>query len=728
MTQNALSQWLPKFLRTASPRAARITPAARLSVEGLEARDVPALFTVNTLADTVSANGELSLREAISLNTGALTFNQLSAAEKAQVFGTVGSNDTVNFAVVGNIALAADLPALTKKLTISGPGAGQLVIDGGSQYRPLQIGANGDVTVTGLRITHAHNADSGGAALNNGKLTLSQVEFEANTSGKHGGAIENNGTLTVNECYFHNNTAAKVGGAIDNNATAVVTNSTLSNNTAGNTGGAVWSDAALTLTNSTLAGNRSVNAGGALRLTGGTVVITSCTITGNTADTDASNFESGGGISADGANVVLNNTVVAQNTTLNGATKDDIAGAVSGQFNFIGVSTGMSGITNGATGNRVGTNASPLDPLLQPLAFNGGFGPTRLPATGSPLIGTGAAIVVAGATDQRGTSRTAGATTVGAVEVSVPQSQQQGQPQPTQVFAVATGAGVPLRVRAYNADGTTRFDLNPFPGFAGGASVATADVTGDGIEDIIVGAGAGAPNGHVKVFDGATGAEIRSFFAFTGFAGAVSVAAGDIDGDGKADILVGSGAGAPNGHVKVFDGVTDAEVRSFFAYVGYAGGVTVASGDINGDGKADIVTGTAALNSHVKAFDGTTGAELRSFLAFPGFLAGVNVGAGDLDGDGKAEILVGAATTASHIKAFDGGTNAEVRSFFAFPGFPGGVDVAGHDRDGDGKAEIVVGAGANGNAHVKVFVGLSDAELASVLALDGIGAAPIFVG
>src|SRR5207253_2327651 len=95
----------------------------------------------------------------------------------------------------------------------------------------------------------------------------------------------------------------------------------------------------------------------------------------------------------------------------------------------------------------------------------------------------------------------------------------------------------------------------------------------------------------VKVFDGTTGEEIRSFFAFPGFTGGAFVAAGDVDGDGTDDIIVGAGAGA-GPHVKVFSGKDNSLLRSFFAYDGFTGGVRVASGDFNHDGTDDIITGT----------------------------------------------------------------------------------------------------------------------------------------
>jgi hypothetical protein len=103
----------------------------------------------------------------------------------------------------------------------------------------------------------------------------------------------------------------------------------------------------------------------------------------------------------------------------------------------------------------------------------------------------------------------------------------------------------------------------------------------------------------------------------------VFVAAGDVTGDGRADIVTGAGpGGAP--HVKVFDGATGAELGGFFAYdPAFTGGVFVAAGDVTGDGRADVVTAAGAGGGpHVRAFDGTTGAEVASFFAYEATFAG----------------------------------------------------------------------------------------------------------
>src|SRR5262249_45651890 len=150
--------------------------------------------------------------------------------------------------------------------------------------------------------------------------------------------------------------------------------------------------------------------------------------------------------------------------------------------------------------------------------------------------------------------------------------------------------------------------FEPFVGFAGGTRVATGDVNHDGVEDVVVGAGPGAPGGHVKVFDGASGAELRSFFAFEGFAGGVFVAARDVNDDGFADFLVGAGPGG-GGHVKVFDGKTGTLLSSFLTAAGDAAEVRYSLADLNGDGLGEVL---ASSSGQVRAF-ALAGAELSRF-------------------------------------------------------------------------------------------------------------------
>ena len=129
------------------------------------------------------------------------------------------------------------------------------------------------------------------------------------------------------------------------------------------------------------------------------------------------------------------------------------------------------------------------------------------------------------------------------------------------VSAVAAGPGGGPQVTVYNPDGTVRFNFFVYdPSFSGGVYVATGDLTGDGFEDIVTGAGLGG-GPHVRVFDGVSGAEVSSFFAYDpSVRGGVTVAVGDVNGDGRADLITGAGPGA-GPHVKVFDGERGRAVR-----------------------------------------------------------------------------------------------------------------------------------------------------------------------
>src|SRR5205814_169334 len=75
------------------------------------------------------------------------------------------------------------------------------------------------------------------------------------------------------------------------------------------------------------------------------------------------------------------------------------------------------------------------------------------------------------------------------------------------------------------------------------------------------------------------------------FGGGVFVGAGDVNNDFRADIVTGAGPGG-GPHVKVFDGRNGLLMEQFFASAAnFPGGVRVAAGDVTGDGKADIATG-----------------------------------------------------------------------------------------------------------------------------------------
>ncbi len=193
---------------------------------------------------------------------------------------------------------------------------------------------------------------------------------------------------------------------------------------------------------------------------------------------------------------------------------------------------------------------------------------------------------------------------------------------------------------------------------------------------------------------------------FQGFQGPLKVAMGNFEGPSTtSETVVGAGSGgAPHVIATRADGTA---LASFYAYdPRFRGGIDVAAGDLDGDGVDEIITGTGpGAGPHVKAFkiDGTP---IASFYAFhPSFKGGISVSAGDLDGDGKAEIIAGAGPSASpHVIAYKADGTTVVASFYAYDqSFKGGIDVAAADVEGTANAEIITGAGPGAGPHVMVY-------------------------
>src|SRR5262249_46212594 len=160
-----------------------------------------------------------------------------------------------------------------------------------------------------------------------------------------------------------------------------------------------------------------------------------------------------------------------------------------------------------------------------------------------------------------------------------------------------------------------------------GVRVAAGDVNGDGRADIITGAGPGGTP-LVTVVDGVSGKEIWNFFADDDTpVGGVYVSAGDLNGDGKADLITSLGSGLPK--VNTYNGATLASMGNFLAYdSSFTGGVRVAAVDPNGGGLDQIVTVQGPGGGDLRVFDGQTFAQQSSLLPYgAGFSAGMFVGA-----------------------------------------------------------------------------------------------------
>jgi CSLREA domain-containing protein len=416
-------------------------------VEVLESRLAPATLTVNTAADETAADSVLSLREAINVvNTQSEA--GLSTAEQNQISGTLGNNDTIVFDPSLNgqtITLTGGVLSISSKLSITGPGAGQLTVSGNHASGVFSMSA-ATVSLWGLTIANGNSdSEGGGIAADSSTLTLTNCTFTGNSAFDYGGGVwsQNTVTLTVTNCTFTGNAAlGNAGGGIFNDdGTMTVTGSTFADNSAAESeGGGIATDGTVTVTGSTFWGNSASDGGGALEVSGDTTTVTNCTFNGNfttagdggaididfeptarltvTNSTLASNSSSGvgGGIAVSTGTVTIANSIIAGNTA--SGSGPDIAGAVNSKgYNLIGNSSGGSGF--------VATDLLGFDPRLGPLQNNGGPTQTMALLPGSPALNGGSnALVPAGlTTDQRGPgfARIAGpAVDIGAFEHQAP--------------------------------------------------------------------------------------------------------------------------------------------------------------------------------------------------------------------------------------------------------------------------------------------------------------------
>jgi hypothetical protein len=261
-----------------------------------------------------------------------------------------------------------------------------------------------------------------------------------------------------------------------------------------------------------------------------------------------------------------------------------------------------------------------------------------------------------------------------------------------------TGPGAATRVRVL--DGVTQqelFAVSPFePNFTGGVYVAAGDVTGDGIPDLTITPDQGG-GPRVDVFDGGGFARVASFFGIDdrNFRGGARASIGDINGDGTGDLVVVAGfKGGPR--VAAFSGKSvsaGAPARLFGDFFAFEqtlrNGIFVTAGDVNGDGFADLIAGGGPGGGpRVLAFDGKALLS-NQYVTVANFFAGdantrggVRLSVKDLDGDDRMDILAGDGSGAgSSVVAYAGAALTPAGAPPTFfdrelePGFTGGVFV-----------------------------------------------------
>jgi len=493
----------------------------RLALEPLEERAVPATFTVTNLnnagpgslrqaladadapgADTIvfqpgltgtiTLSGQLNVNDSVTITGPGAGVLTISGNNNSRIFeidnGTNTSIDVTisgltltqgNSGVLDGGAIRVANEALTLRgVVITGNTAGGVVRGGGGVF----IDLNGRLRLEDSTVSNNNATTDGGGLYLNDFVTA--VVLRSTISGNHsgapgaggGGIFAGGGTFfSAEDTTISNNQTPLSGGGVDvfGGGSLVLRRCTVSGNSAGTGGGVLISGSPLVeVENSTISGNTAGFTGGGIWMSKATAAtIVNSTIAFNTADSDNNGTGDGGGIKlfADmpANSLTLQSTIVAQNRRGTAGTPDDINGTVEGtsENNLIGVDTGLLGIAGAIKGNLIGTAASPIDPRLGPLQFNGGLTLTHALLPGSPAIDHGANIV--GLTsDQRGFPflRSSGAgVDIGAFEV-------QPNPGPTaQAIQAAVQAIHVLQ-----------------PGGAHLAAFAFGDVNGDFVNDIVL--------------------------------------------------------------------------------------------------------------------------------------------------------------------------------------------------------------------------------------------------
>jgi len=290
-----------------------------------------------------------------------------------------------------------------------------------------------------------------------------------------------------------------------------------------------------------------------------------------------------------------------------------------------------------------------------------------------------------------------------------------------------------------------KYTMNGFKRSQFGRSVDSAgDINGDGYGDFIVGApydDRGHPDaGSAIVFSGYDGVVLYQFYGdyYYDYFGFSVAGAGDVNGDGYDDVVVGAygddDGGAEAGSVEVFSGKDGAMLYHLDGSAGNYFGFSVSgAGDVNGDGYGDFVVGAyeaetngLSNNGYVTLFSGLDGSELYTLYGnSSGDYFGISVSfAGDVDQDGYDDFIVGAhqadntATNSGSAYVYSGKNGSELYRFDGddySDSFGSAVSAVG-DVNGDGYPDVVVGAvfmdtEASDTGGAKVFSGFDGSVL-----------------
>ncbi len=234
--------------------------------------------------------------------------------------------------------------------------------------------------------------------------------------------------------------------------------------------------------------------------------------------------------------------------------------------------------------------------------------------------------------------------------------------------------------------------------------IDVGDVTGNGSKNIVM---VKKENGKTGVVTLSKEGSILGRFAVgaAAFNNDPRIATGDVDGDGVDEIVLGSGPGATQ-QVRVYkrDGTVLWKRQPFKRPS--RRGVDVAAGDMDGDGVDEVIVGMrAGAKSKVIQLsgEGKRGVVVRVFDKK--YRGGVNVATGDTDGDGVDEIIVGTGGgITGTVRVIESTGEKSTRELSPFgKKFTGPIDVSSTDWEEDGKDEIMVSQAGDGEAWVKTY-------------------------
>lgn len=243
-----------------------------------------------------------------------------------------------------------------------------------------------------------------------------------------------------------------------------------------------------------------------------------------------------------------------------------------------------------------------------------------------------------------------------------------------------------------------------------GVHVSAGDVTGDHKAEIVIGTGVGS-DPLVKIFtdQGTLLAQFNPYPASRKIG--VAVATGDVDGDGTAEILTIPAASAAQ--VRIFKYSASSRkvtvVTQSFVYPTAAhNGFTIETGDLNLDGKAEFIVAARTNGSTVSTFRVTSDKKIVRLLKFSPynytFATGITTAVGDVNGDGRGDILTTAGPNYySHVKAFTTAGKLIAGFLPASTAYRGGVDLTTFDVNGDGRDEVITATYGTGDPGIRTF-------------------------